>query len=129
MSLLALLLAATLQSSDMPAATPPQDWTALPELRFRRRPDAGPPLSAFVRDEIRGGRCATAAGSASLSINLAVLVAPDGRVRRIVPQAIDCPTVEQYAAGLILRMARDNLVADAVGDGWFRTGLTFAWVQ
>lgn len=108
----------------------PQDWGALPVLRIRQRSTTLANTSAYVHGEVIAGRCAKAIRTAqgwTLSIDLAVLMTPDGRVRRITPRAIDCPTVEQYAAGVILG-ARDAIdVVDADADTWYRTSLTFAW--
>ena len=113
------------------APMPPQDWSELPILRVRRPASDMPDLSAFVRTEVEAGRCAAAARDAdgwSLKLDLAVLANADGQVRRITPRAIDCPTVEQYAAGLVLGTARDNVdVRGALSDTWYRTSMTFAW--
>ncbi len=113
------------------APPPPQDWSMLPTLRLRRPASDLPDLSAFVRSEVAAGRCAAAAASEqgwALKIDLAVLATPGGQVRRITPRAIDCPTVEQYAAGLLLGTARDNVdVRGAQSDTWYRTTMTFAW--
>ena len=113
------------------APLPPQDWSMLPILRVRRPASDMPDLAAFVRTEVAAGRCAAAASSAQgwvLKIDLAVLATPGGQVRRITPRAIDCPTVEQYAAGLVLGTARDNVdVRGAQSDTLYRTSMTFAW--
>ncbi|WP_447407106.1 hypothetical protein, partial [Clostridium perfringens] len=62
-----------------------------------------------------------------LRVDVAVLVAA-GRPRRVIPRAIQCPAVEQYAAGLVSSMARGNIApATQAGDGWYKTSLTFAW--
>ncbi|ONF97048.1 hypothetical protein SPHI_04830 [Sphingomonas jeddahensis] len=106
----------------MPAL--PEDWSALPDLKLRRRPLRTEALSSYVRDEVRSGRCAATANH--LRVELAVLVAANGQLRRIRPQAIGCPTVEQYASGVMLRMARSN-VAPSGEDRWFRTQLVFRW--
>ena len=106
---------------------PPQDWSTLPPLPLRRPA----PTSAYVRDEVQAGKCDKAVRTAqgwSLTVDLAVLTTPDGRMRRVTPRAIDCPTVEQYAAGVILGSARQALdIPDAETDTWYRTSLTFAW--
>jgi hypothetical protein len=113
------------------APLPPQDWSALPQLRYQHPLPSMAPLSAFVRGEIDSGRCAAvsrSATSAVVRVDMAVLVTSDSRIRRIVPRAIDCVTVEQYASGLVSRLARDNV--DSLGvekDTWFRTTLIFAW--
>ncbi|KQM51226.1 MAG: hypothetical protein EOP67_23370 [Sphingomonas sp.] len=109
---------------------PPQDWSTLPVLRIRGQATTLANTSAYVHGEVVAGRCThvvrTAQGWA-LTVDLAVLITPDGRVRRVTPRAIDCPTVEQYAAGVILG-ARDSIdVADAATDTWYRTSMTFAW--
>jgi hypothetical protein len=115
-------------SAGVPLA--PQDWSALPVLRIRQRSTTLANTSAYVHGEVMAGRCARAIRTTqgwTLSIDLAVLMTPDGRVRRITPRAIDCPTVEQYAAGVILG-ARDAIdVVDTDTDTWYRTSLTFAW--
>jgi hypothetical protein len=113
------------------APLPPQDWSTLPILRVRRAAVDLPDVSAFVRAEVTAGRCAAATQSPqgwSLKLDLAVLATAQGQVRRITPRAIDCPTVEQYAAGLVLGTARDNVdVRGALTDTWYRTTMTFAW--
>ena len=103
---------------------PPADWTALPELAFERRWPSTAELSYFVRDEVRAGRCAITARE--IRVDLAVMVAASGQVRRIIPRAIHCPTVEQYASGLVSRMARGNVAAPG-SDTWYRTAMTFSW--
>ena len=120
-------------SGGTPAASiplPPQDWSTLPVLRIRQRSTTLANTSAYVHGEVVAGRCAKASRTVqgwTLNVDLAVLMTPDGRVRRITPRAIDCPTVEQYAAGVILG-ARDAIdVIDTDTDTWYRTSLTFAW--
>ncbi|RZM21910.1 MAG: hypothetical protein EOP67_51580 [Sphingomonas sp.] len=109
---------------------PPQDWSALPALRIRNRSTTLANTSAYVHGEVVAGRCGKASRTAqgwTLSVDLAVLMTADGRVRRITPRAIDCPTVEQYAAGIILG-ARDSIdVVDTDADTWYRASLSFAW--
>jgi len=124
------VLAPAAPSTPVASTMPPQDWSTLPVLRIRGQATTLANTSAYVHGEVVAGRCAhvvrTSQGWA-LTVDLAVLVTPDGRVRRVTPRAIDCPTVEQYAAGVILG-ARDSIdVADADADTWYRTSLTFAW--
>ena len=117
-------------SAPVSGPLPPQDWSTLPPLRIRRQATTLANTSAYVHGEVMAGRCAKAVRTVqgwSLSLDLAVLMTRDGRVRRITPRAIDCPTVEQYAAGVILG-ARDSIdVVDTAADTWYRTSLTFAW--
>lgn len=131
MNALLPLLATLAQIAPQPSAVPvvpmPRgDWAALPELAFIRRWPNLPELSAYVRDEARAGRCAVT--GRTITVDLAVMVAANGQLRRIVPRAIRCPTVEQYASGLVSRMARGNVAAPGA-DTWFRTVLTFAWSE
>ena len=51
--------------------------------------------------------------------------AGDGSIRAVVPRAIECPTVEQFVAGLVISSARNNLRQPSAG--WYRTALSFAW--
>ena len=124
-----LALLASLQTAA--PATPPQDWTRLPALRWKQPPRNDESTSRYVRDEVNAGRCAAALRSghaAALSIDVAVLADAGGRIRAVVPRAINCPTVEQYTVGLIQRMARDNLdTAGQTGGIWYRTAMTYSW--
>lgn len=130
-ALAALLLAQT-ASADAPAADPPAEWSKLADLPLiRRGAMQQPELSRFVHDEVAAGRCSAAQRGAdgfTLAVDLAVLVDRSGEVRRIVPRAIGCLTVEQYAAGLISRMARANL-APAANGAWYRITIGFAWKE
>lgn len=138
-----LLLAAALQVAPplalAPAPGPVQptppaldSWAALPRLELRRPGLDLDTLVRFVRDEVAAGRCAgttnEASGTTSVHAPVAVLVAPDGSVRRLVPAAIGCPTVEQFTVGVIGRLAADNVRAPwPEADRWYRSGLTYTW--
>ncbi|SEK31445.1 hypothetical protein SAMN05216382_0169 [Sphingomonas palmae] len=112
-----LQVAATINS-------PPADWRTLPALRAPTT-EAAELVSDYVRDEVRAGRCA-APQPGTLSIDLAVYVAETGRVRRIVPRAINCPTVEQYASGVALRSLRGQIEPPEM-VGWHRMTIAFTW--
>ena len=126
----AILLAAQLAGAS-PMPMPPQDWSTLRPLPYSRAPDDGANLSSFVRAEVKAGRCNAATQSPQgyvLKVDLAVLVGPGGQPKRVVPRAIACPSVEQYAAGLVSSMARGNIASGAIdSDTWYRTSLTFSW--
>lgn len=111
------MIAAMVMLAQAAALSPPADWGALPRLPLRERPEQRALVAEFLQAEVRAGRCDIT--EALPSLDLAVFVAASGQVRRIVPRAIGCPTVEQYAAGVVLRYARGNIVAPP-GDGWFR---------
>jgi hypothetical protein len=123
--MLALLL---LQAAVSPV---PTDWSALAPLPYTTAPQMTPPLARFVADEIAAGRCAMpkpADGHYLVKVDVATLVASDGAVRRAVPRAINCPTVEQYSVGLVLKFARANLQLRAgAADIWYRTTIVFDW--
>ncbi|WP_375395227.1 hypothetical protein [uncultured Sphingomonas sp.] len=129
--LLAVMLAIAIPERPPPAALPPQDWSALPQLTLRHPADPTAAMSAYVRQEVLQGRCASAIRAPAgwtLPVDIAVLASADGAIRRVVPRAIHCPTVEQYAAGIVFSGVRDNVDLPAgVGDRWYRTRLTFAW--
>lgn len=131
MILLALLLLA--QGAETAPPRLPQDWSGLPALRFVVPPRPDATVSLFVRAETEAGRCAAATRTADgwmLRVDMAVLVGADGRARQIVPRAIHCPTVEQFAAGLMSRMTRDAIdSAGIAGETWAKTSLTFAWTN
>ena len=111
--------------------TVPADWATLAPLPYVAAPQLTPPLTGFVAGEIAAGRCPfpkPADGHYVVKVDVATLVGPDGLVRRTVPHAIDCPTVEQYAAGLVAGFARGNLALRAGGsDTWYRATITFDW--
>lgn len=119
----ALFLQAAAQPVPL-VALPPADWSKLPELALLRLTPPSADLSDYVRDEVLAGRC-VAAGS-SIRVDLAVMIGSDGRAKRIVPRAINCPTVEQYASGIISRMTRQNVIPPPK-DSWYRTAVTFSW--
>ena len=107
----------------------PTDWAMLPPLPYREEPQMTPAMLGFVRGEIRSGRCRpvkSAWSRGTLTLDLAVLVSPNGFIRRVIPRAIDCMTVEQYGAGLVTSFARGNLRQRiATGDAWHRATLVF----
>ena len=125
----ALLL--VLQAVTSAPAVLPTDWAALPPLQYFRPTPDDPALANFVRGEVQAKRCAAARpapGGWALTVDVAVLVQASGMVSRTVPRAINCPSVEQYAAGLVFSRARGNVAPDAgARDGWYRTTLSFAW--
>ncbi|WP_374945144.1 hypothetical protein [Sphingomonas sp.] len=115
------------------APRPPQDWSRLAPLRFVAPPRPDPGVSVYVRSETQAGRCAATTRTAdgwALRVDMAALVGADGRARQIIPRAIDCPTVEQFAVGLMSRTTRDNVdAAGILADIWLKTSLTFAWTN
>ena len=110
------------------------DWGALPPLPYRTPPEVTAPMHEFVAREARLQRCAPRRAAAEentsrpmIQVDLAVLVTAEGTVRVVVPRAMNCPTVEQYAAGLVSSFARNNLLPrGATADQWYRTSVTFA---
>jgi hypothetical protein len=113
------------------APLPPRDWSTLPMLPVGRSVTAQADTSTYVRAEVLAGRCTKAVRTArgwALTVDLAVLTTPDGHVRRVTPRAIDCPTVEQYAAGIMLGSVRNSIdVDDPLTNGWYRVVMNFTW--
>ncbi len=106
------------------------DWGSLPELSYRMPPPITARMNDFVEREVKAGRCVAPAakGPPTLVVEVAVLVETDGTVRATVPRAIQCPNVEQYAAGLVTAFARNNLLPrGAQTEQWYRASLTFSW--
>lgn len=122
-----------LQAADLPLLSPPlpADWSVLAPLPYMAVPVQAPALSSYVADEIAAGRCAVARpadGHYIVRVDVAALVSGAGVVRRAVPHAIACPTVEQYATGLVLGYARGNLLTRrGAPDLWYRATITFDW--
>ncbi|WP_242182887.1 hypothetical protein [Sphingomonas sp. CARO-RG-8B-R24-01] len=119
--------------ADAPPAAPslPSDWSALPALPYVAPRQATPQVSAFVAGEIAAGRCVAqrpADGHYVLRVDVATLVGADGTIHRVVPHAIACPTIEQYAAGLVTGFARGNIALHpGMTDSWYRTTIVFDW--
>lgn len=116
-----------------PAVRSPIDWAALPVLPYRRTPRTTASMNGFVLSEIRRSGCprpAATEGRVQLQVDVAVLIGDDHLVRATIPRAIGCPTVEQYATGLVISFARGNLIPRLVGDGgWYRASLLFDWAE
>ena len=109
----------------------PADWSALAVTPYVAAPMLTPGLSGYVASESAAARCAVpkpADGHYVVRGDGATLGGADGAVRRAVPHAIGCATVEQYAAGLVLGFARGNLaVHPGAPDMWYRATITFDW--
>jgi hypothetical protein len=110
----------------------PSDWSTVPDLRLTTTPDYASIMTKFVRDEVVAGRCtasATANGKTTVKIDMVVLVSSaNGEAMKIVPRAINCPTVEQFAAGVVQKAARGNIAGPPpVADSWYHTGMTLTW--
>ncbi|MFZ3483634.1 hypothetical protein [Sphingomonas sp. 3-13AW] len=109
--------------------TSPINWEALDALPYRVQPEVTPQMVEFVSGEMHEGRCtapAPVAGKRRVHTDVAVLVGAGASVRATIPRAINCPTVEQYAAGLVLGFARGNLNPRFAVEGtWYRVSMTF----
>lgn len=128
-----MIAALLLQAADLPpsAAPLPSDWSVLSAMPYAQAPTVDPSLSGFVASEIAAGRCAVSRpvdGHYVVRVDVAALVSADGTMRRAVPHAINCPTVEQYAAGIVLGFARGNLALRlGASDTWYRATIVFDW--
>jgi hypothetical protein len=111
-------------------ATPPRiDWPSLAPLPYRAEPQITPDMLAFVANEATTRKCPVAIGPGlTLSVDVAVLVDAQDNIRTTVPRAIQCPTVEQYAAAMVAGAARGNLLPRRASvDQWYRATVTFTW--
>ncbi|WP_066812397.1 hypothetical protein [Sphingomonas asaccharolytica] len=126
-----LLLFQAAVATVVPTAVP-SDWSKLPDLRLTTTPDYAAIMTKFVHDEIAAGRCATPApvnGKTSIKVDMVVLISSaSGEAVKIVPRAINCPTVEQFAAGVIQKATRGNIAGPPpTADSWYHTGVTLTW--
>ena len=125
------LLLQAAAATAVPTAVP-SDWSKLPDLRLTTTPDYAAIMTKFVHDEVAAGRCAAPApvdGKTSIKVDMVVLVsAANGEAVKIVPRAINCPTVEQFAAGVVQKAVRGNIAgAPPITDSWYHTGVTLTW--
>ncbi|MEG3180540.1 hypothetical protein [Sphingomonas sp. LT1P40] len=131
------LLLVALVPQDSPAPVPPAittiDWATLPDLPYRQSPQMTAPMHSWVQGQVRARKCRARRlvdGRPAVRVEVAVLVSPEDGVRTSVPRAIGCPTVEQYAAGLVSSFARNNLNARSGGaEQWYRATVTFVWAK
>ncbi|WP_298090599.1 hypothetical protein [uncultured Sphingomonas sp.] len=124
--MIALLLLAALQA---PAVeTPPADWTGLPSLPL---PENAGERITYARAEVAAGRCKAEVlpdGRSQIVAPVALLLSAEGTVRRALPQAIDCPTVEQYTAGYVSTMVRTGTLRTAsLRPGWYKATIIYQW--
>jgi hypothetical protein len=138
MPILPFLVAATALQA---AASPPVPlssrpgqviaWDALPPVPYRVEPALQSDMHAFVQGEVKAGRCKPIPAvrvAGGIVVDVAMLVTPEAGPRLTIPRAIDCPTVEQYAAGLVLSFTRNNMPARAaLVPQWYRATLRFRW--
>lgn len=118
----ALALVVALQSA-------PIDWESLAPLPYRAPPTVTAEMQAFVQREVTERKCpVTSADAQSVTVDVAVLVDAGDGIRTSIPRAIQCPTVEQYAAALVAGFARNNLLPRTTpSEQWYKTSLTFTW--
>jgi len=118
-------------ASALPMPPPVAEWANLPPLRLERPWTPPPDIARFARDEVAAGRCAAPKGEDGryqLRVNVAVLIGAGGALVRVVPAPMGCPTVEQFTAGLITRLAREGVAGPPPGsDTWLRASLTYSW--
>jgi hypothetical protein len=137
LALLPFLLMAA-QADEMQVTPPPVSahrhsiaWETLPPMPYRETPRVTAAMTEFVVGEVRRGRCRAnlrGEGRHAVQVDVAVLVSADDGARVTIPRAIDCATVEQYASGLVLGFARNNLAQRAsMNTQWYRATLVFEW--
>lgn len=131
----ALLALASMQGDPARAQDAPEPtaihWESLPTLPYREAPNMTPAMHEWARRQVSARKCRARRlvdGRPAVRVEVAVLVDEDG-VRTTIPRAIGCPTIEQYAAGLVAGFSRNNLTqrTGAPGNVWYRATVTFAW--
>ncbi|MFS0774070.1 hypothetical protein [Sphingomonas sp. 1P08PE] len=117
---------ALLSVAQLLAAPPVAGWSDLPVFPLPRAAIAAD-ASMFVKAEVDAGRCRTPDGR-SLDAPVAILVGTAGMVRQIVPQAIGCPTVEQFTVGYLLSLTRGGPgSAQLPRAGWYSLTVGYRW--
>lgn len=130
---LAALMQVTAAPPPVPLPSAPGQviaWDTLPPVPYRTPPVMLAAMHGFVAGEVAAGRCRAGGATRArgdITVDVAILVTPEFGPRLTIPRAIDCPTVEQYAAGLVLGFARGNLPARALVPQWYRATLRFQW--
>lgn len=120
--MLTLAIAAALQTATI-------DWDTLAPLPYRAPPIVTAEMSIFVQREAAARKCALPADDPNaVAVDVAVLIDSASNIRATMPRAIQCPSVEQYAAALVAGFARNNLLPRmGTNEQWYRTTLTFRW--
>ena len=136
-----LLLAAAQASAPLPAPPPYDSWGRLPRLPFASdvslELDATLPVMQLVerRPECRASGVPVPSIASSrnvpirgVSVSLAVLVAPDGRLLNVVAGPRPCNAIRNHVRALARRRF-EGRVRPPGGSGpvWYRTGLSFSW--
>lgn len=133
----ALLALASVQGDPARAQEAPEpaaiQWESLPNLPYREVPSMTPAMHDWARGQVRARKCRARRlvdGRPAVRVEVAALVDEFG-VRTTIPRAIGCPSIEQYAAGLVAGFSRNNLTqrTGAPGPAWYRATVTFAWRQ
>ncbi len=117
-----------------PAVTAPPpplaEWPALPPYPLPRGASTADGVG-FVREEVEAERCRPQLPPANgdrLQLPVAILVGEGGQVRRIVPQAIGCSSVEQYVVGYLLSLTRSGTgAAPTPLPGWYQLTVGYRW--
>jgi hypothetical protein len=127
------MIAALLLAALQPAAhgpPPVEGWDSLPVFPLPRVANVTEEAE-FVRREVEAGRCAAAlhdGATMRLSAPVAIRVDGSGVVRQIVPQAIGCPTVEQYTVGFLQALTRGGPGSSApLRAGWYNLTVGYSW--
>lgn len=107
-------------------ASPPLGLNLLPPIVYREEPQITAQMTGYVLREARLRGCPLPRDGRPLRVDVAMLIDPEGNVRTAIPRAIRCPIVEQYATGLAISFARNNLAPRAAtSDQWYRASLVF----
>lgn len=118
---------------DTPAPPTSINWETLPAVPYRDPPTMTPAMHDWARGQVRARKCKARRlvdGRPAVRVEVAVLVDAETGVRTTIPRAIGCPSIEQYAAGLVAGFSRNNLTQrTAAPTAWYRATVTFAWRQ
>ncbi|MDX3899015.1 MAG: hypothetical protein QHC40_00610 [Sphingobium sp.] len=128
--LLSLMLAA---ATPLPTPVPamPTDLSSVPVLEGWLGRRISPRWSEEVHEAYRKGGCSGARpyeGSNLLELDILFLLSGDGKLLKLAPVNVRCPSVESYVSKRIMGTLRNSYpkTGDA-GPTWYRSQVRFLW--
>ncbi|MBR0552141.1 hypothetical protein [Stakelama marina] len=104
-------------------------WEALQPLKLKAGSFNGAAARAELKRIIRSKKCdlgdVTADDFHDLTVRFAVLVAPDGAVRRIVVEQKSCLDLEKLVAAMVLQLVKRPVPPQREEPAWYGSKVTF----
>ena len=129
--MVSLFLLIALQAATPPVPPPPGEWGSLPFVAVNTVTveDSGTIMRLAVqRPECRVGIGARSNRMEGLEIDLALLIAPDGRLLETVAATGPCDAIRRQARALVnARYRNGTRRPDGTAPAWYRTRLGISW--